>query len=89
MKVVLVQDVPNVADAGEVKEVKRGHARNYLLPKGFAVPATAEELKRVEALKRADYTGWIAAEPFVYEPDGPACAARAAGYLRGLLEATS
>ncbi len=53
MKVVFVQDVPNVADAGEVKEVKRGHARNYLLPKGFAVPATAEELKRVEALKRA------------------------------------
>jgi D-psicose/D-tagatose/L-ribulose 3-epimerase len=43
----------------------------------------------IEALKRADYTGWIAAEPFVYEPDGPACAARAAGYLRGLLEATS
>ena len=53
MKVVFVQDVPNVADAGEVKDVKRGHARNYLLPKGFAVPATAEELKRVEALKRA------------------------------------
>ncbi|MFV2092792.1 MAG: sugar phosphate isomerase/epimerase family protein [Hyphomicrobiales bacterium] len=42
----------------------------------------------IEALKRERYAGWIAVEPFVYEPDGPACAARAAGYLQGLLEAT-
>jgi hypothetical protein len=28
-----------------------------------------------------------AVEPFVYEPDGPTCAARAIGYLQGLLEA--
>lgn len=36
--------------------------------------------------------GWdrpIAVEPFVYEPDGPACAARCAGYLRGLAEASA
>lgn len=42
----------------------------------------------ISALKRQNYQGWIAAEPFVYKPDGPACAARAAGYLHGLLEAT-
>ena len=53
MKVVFVQDLPNVAEEGDVKEVKRGHARNYLFPKGFAVPATADELKRVEARQRA------------------------------------
>ncbi len=53
MKVVFIQDVPNVAEVGDVKEVKKGHARNYLLPKGFAVPATAEELNRVESRKRA------------------------------------
>jgi sugar phosphate isomerase/epimerase len=41
----------------------------------------------IAALKRHDYTGWIAAEPFRYEPDGPTCAAAAAGYLRGLIEA--
>ncbi len=41
------------------------------------------------ALKRHGYEGWVAAEPFVYEPDGPACAAHAAGYLRGMLEAMS
>lgn len=40
----------------------------------------------VAALKRHDYRGWIAAEPFRYEPDGPTCAAMAAGYLRGLIE---
>lgn len=53
MKVVFVQDVPDVAMAGDVKEVKRGHARNYLFPKGFAVPATPDELSRVEARRRA------------------------------------
>jgi len=39
------------------------------------------------ALKRHGYADWVAVEPFVYEPDGPACAARAAGYLHGILEA--
>ncbi len=39
------------------------------------------------ALKRQDYTGWLAMEPFEYQPDGPGCAAHSMGYLRGLLEA--
>jgi D-psicose/D-tagatose/L-ribulose 3-epimerase len=38
------------------------------------------------ALAAADYPGAAAVEPFVYEPDGPACAARAIGYVRGILE---
>jgi sugar phosphate isomerase/epimerase len=32
------------------------------------------------------YAGWIGVEPFDYVPDGPACAARAIGYLRGIEE---
>jgi D-psicose/D-tagatose/L-ribulose 3-epimerase len=39
------------------------------------------------ALLRHDYKGDIAVEPFDYVPDGPGAAARAIGYLRGLLEA--
>jgi D-psicose/D-tagatose/L-ribulose 3-epimerase len=40
----------------------------------------------IQALRETGYTGWIAMEPFVYEPDGPACAARMIGYVAGLLE---
>lgn len=42
----------------------------------------------IAALKRLDYRGWIAVEPFDYVPDGAACAARGIGYLQGLIEAT-
>jgi D-psicose/D-tagatose/L-ribulose 3-epimerase len=40
----------------------------------------------VRALHEARYEGWVGVEPFVYEPDGSACAARAIGYVRGLEE---
>ena len=39
------------------------------------------------ALKRHGYAGDIAVEPFDYVPDGPGAAARAIGYVRGILEA--
>jgi sugar phosphate isomerase/epimerase len=41
----------------------------------------------VAALRRHAYKGDIAVEPFDYVPDGPAAAARAIGYLRGIIEA--
>lgn len=40
----------------------------------------------VAALNETGYKGDAAIEPFIYEPDGPACAARAIGYLRGIME---
>jgi sugar phosphate isomerase/epimerase len=43
----------------------------------------------IAALKRNNYAGTIAVEPFDYSPDGPAAAAFSAGYLRGLLEASA
>jgi sugar phosphate isomerase/epimerase len=42
----------------------------------------------VRALRETAYGGWIAMEPFVYEPDGPTCAARMIGYVSGLLESS-
>lgn len=40
----------------------------------------------IRALRETNYAGWIAMEPFVYEPDGATCAARMIGYVAGLLE---
>ena len=53
MKVLFLQDVRPTAMAGDVKEVKKGFARNFLLPHGLAVLATREELKRAEGLRKA------------------------------------
>ncbi len=39
MQVILVKDVDNLGDKGAVVEVARGFARNYLIPRGLAVPA--------------------------------------------------
>ena len=41
----------------------------------------------LRALSDGRYGGNASIEPFIYEPDGPACAARAIGYVRGLMEA--
>ncbi len=41
------------------------------------------------ALRRQSYAGWLAIEPFDYQPDGPGCAAHSIGYVRGLLEAAA
>ena len=52
-----MEDVPGVAQGGDVKEVKNGFARNYLIPKSLATPATHNALQRVEKLRRhADVT---------------------------------
>ena len=54
MKVVFLQDVPNVASARDVKEVAAGFARNYLFPRNLAAPATTAELQKLESRLRAD-----------------------------------
>ena len=47
MKVILVADVPRVGKAGEIKEVKKGYAFNFLLPEGMAEIATAGMIRSV------------------------------------------
>lgn len=44
MKVLLIKDVKALGKVGEVKEVKDGYGKNFLIAKGFAKPATAEVL---------------------------------------------
>ena len=53
MDVIFLQDVPNVANAGDRRRVADGFARNYLLPKQLAALATPEMLKRTERIKEA------------------------------------
>ncbi|MFC2058195.1 50S ribosomal protein L9 [Chloroflexota bacterium] len=53
MKVIFLEDVPNVARAGEEKEVKDGFGRNFLIPRKFAVVATPAEMKKLEAQRKA------------------------------------
>lgn len=48
MKIVLRQDVPKLGEAGSIQTVKNGYARNYLIPQGMAVVATAGEIKTAE-----------------------------------------
>jgi len=45
MKVILLQDVEDLGKKYEVKEIKNGFARNFLLPKNLAKPATKQALK--------------------------------------------
>lgn len=52
MKVVFLEDVEGVAQGGEVKEVKRGFARNYLIPQSLAMPATRDALQRIDRLTK-------------------------------------
>jgi len=51
--VLLQADVDNLGTGGEVVKVRPGFARNFLLPRGLAVPATSGNLARVEELKKA------------------------------------
>jgi large subunit ribosomal protein L9 len=52
VKVILREDIPKLGDAGDVVGVRPGYARNYLIPKGIAIPATAEKVKEVEHHRR-------------------------------------
>ncbi|OGZ63613.1 MAG: 50S ribosomal protein L9 [Candidatus Staskawiczbacteria bacterium RIFCSPLOWO2_01_FULL_40_39] len=53
MKVILLQDVENVGKKYEIKEVKPGFARNFLIPQNLAKPATVKNVKWLETQKEA------------------------------------
>ena len=51
-RVIFLQNIRNVAQIGDVREVADGYARNFLLPRKLAVLATANTLKIAEQLKQ-------------------------------------
>lgn len=54
MIIILLKDVENIGKKYEVKEVKDGYARNFLIPQGLAEPATKEALKKLELRKEIE-----------------------------------
>lgn len=54
MKVVFLQDVPDVARAGEVKEVADGYARNFLIPRKMAALASPQALSQVVTIEKVE-----------------------------------
>jgi len=52
MKIVLRTDVDNVGHKGDLVDVADGFARNFLVPKGLALPATAGIQKQADAMRR-------------------------------------
>ncbi|MGI8531460.1 MAG: 50S ribosomal protein L9 [Geodermatophilaceae bacterium] len=53
MRLILTQDVTGLGTPGDLVEVKDGYGRNYLLPRGLAIPATRGAEKQVATIRRA------------------------------------
>jgi large subunit ribosomal protein L9 len=55
VKVILIQDVPDLGREGEVKNVAPGYARNFLIPNKLAVVATPGQIKALQAQQKAQH----------------------------------
>lgn len=53
-KVILLKDIKGIGKKGEVKEVSKGYAQNYLIPRKLAVPATDDALHNLKQQKEAE-----------------------------------
>ena len=52
MEIILTKDIKALGEAGKLVKVKPGYARNYLLPNGFAIPASQKNLLKIEVIKK-------------------------------------
>jgi large subunit ribosomal protein L9 len=48
MKIIIMQDIPHLGEEGDIREVARGYARNFLFPKKLAVPYNPHSLHILE-----------------------------------------
>jgi large subunit ribosomal protein L9 len=53
MKLILTAEVENLGTAGDSVEVKDGYGRNYLIPRGFAMPWTRGAEKQIDSIRKA------------------------------------
>ena len=53
MKLILTQEVGDLGAPGDVVDVASGYGRNYLIPRGFAMPWSRGAEKQIELIKRA------------------------------------
>lgn len=51
MKVILIEHIENLGAKGELVNVKRGYARNYLIPRAYAIYATPQNMKRLSLIQ--------------------------------------
>ncbi|MCX7822738.1 MAG: 50S ribosomal protein L9 [Syntrophobacterales bacterium] len=52
VEVIIVENIPTLGQIGDIVKVRAGYARNYLIPRGLAVPATGKNIKELEHQKR-------------------------------------
>jgi large subunit ribosomal protein L9 len=52
MEIILKSDISGLGKKGDIKNVADGYARNFLIPKGFGIPATAANLKKLQDEKK-------------------------------------
>jgi large subunit ribosomal protein L9 len=52
MKIILLKEIQNLGQGGELIEVKDGYARNYLFPRKLAIPATSGNLNKLEEIRK-------------------------------------
>lgn len=95
-----VKTMLDCSSAGRMEKEPLGALLDRWLPQGLIAHVQVNDRNRrgpgqgeqrfaplFAALKRHGYAGDVAVEPFDYVPDGPGAAARAIGYIRGILEA--
>lgn len=49
---MLLRDIDKLGKLGDIREIKDGYGRNYLIPKGWAALATEENLRKIEKIKK-------------------------------------
>jgi D-psicose/D-tagatose/L-ribulose 3-epimerase len=95
-----VRSMLDCSSAGRMEKAPLGALVEQWLPKGVIAHVQVNDRNRqgpgqgeqrfaplFSALRRHKYAGDVAVEPFDYVPDGPGAAARAIGYIKGILEA--